>query len=478
MKSTFVLLKLLMFQLFLSTIAFSQGIVNISPISGNSGETVNATIVLDPNVTPPLPPADVQPTAVAIGNYAATSFNRTSNTEISATFNLPENAISGNYDVTVTFSPPVKEDLILLLPNGFEIFGNPLTIFFVDGILGNDVNDGLSWTNAKKTIQAASDAASLVGGGEIWVKQGIYKPTLETDREISFEIGENVKLYGGFAGTETLLSERDYLNNSTILSGDIGVVNDNSDNSYHIIVTSKNSLIDGFGITGGNADGDRLFRCGGGIYMADDKADVANCSFINNNAEEGGAIYVFNINGATSSTNDIVNIDHCSFSNNSANNGGAIVLRVGASANITNSEFLNNSSEWRGGAIFIDYGAYETSPINIETCNFSGNSTNGNGGAIYSDDMASQLQGTYWFVSGCNFSNNSAVFRGGAVSNYNTNNFPNFNGNNFSNNTAGTGGNAIANDKGVSITANDNNFDIGQVLDNDEESSCTGNNCP
>ena len=40
---------------------------------------------------------------------------------------------------------------------------------------GNDSNTGLSWDNAKKTIQAAIDEL-CEGVGEVWVKAGTYNP--------------------------------------------------------------------------------------------------------------------------------------------------------------------------------------------------------------------------------------------------------------------------------------------------------------
>jgi len=459
--------------------AFNQGITSISPDSCNDGETVNVSITLENSVMPPLPPSDVQPEDVLIGSISATSFNRTSETNVDATFDIPGGTISGNYDVIVQFVVGGGDELNLSLSGGFEIFGAALSVYYVDGDAGNDSNDGLSWANAKQSLTSAISAANIAGGGNIWVKAGTYKPTDGTDRNISFEPGQNVSIYGGFDGTETDISEQDPITNLTILSGDIGTLDDISDNSYHIVKTSKNSILNGLTLTKGNANGDRLDRMGGAIYLADDKASVINCKFEENYADEGGAIYIFNINGATSATTDIVTIEGCNFTDNSANNGGAIVMRVGASSDILYCNFSSNQEEWRGGAIYIDYGAYETAPITIDNCTFDSNSTNGNGGAIYSDDMASQLGGTYWFVSNCNFTNNSATYRGGAISNYNnTGNYANISNSDFTGNFGGALGNAIANDNGVSLTVNDNTFGSDQDIDSDETCSCSGNNCP
>ena len=77
---------------------------------------------------------------------------------------------------------------------------------------GNDTNNGSAWDNAhaKRTIQAAVSAAAATGG-EVWVKAGTYTgPVYLTDR---------VYIYGGFAGTESSKSQRNWTTNVTIIDG-------------------------------------------------------------------------------------------------------------------------------------------------------------------------------------------------------------------------------------------------------------------
>jgi hypothetical protein len=99
---------------------------------------------------------------------------------------------------------------------------------------------------------------AATSGKQIWVARGTYKPTTGTDRSVSFQMKSGVKVYGGFAGTETSVSQRSNFKkgeaNETILSGDIGTAGDITDNCYHVIFNSEISntaLLDGFTITAG-----------------------------------------------------------------------------------------------------------------------------------------------------------------------------------------------------------------------------------
>ena len=103
---------------------------------------------------------------------------------------------------------------------------------------GNDSHPGTSWATAKLHVQAGVNAAS--SGDQVWVAKGTYT------ENIAAVDGELV--YGGFAGTETSLSQRNIAANPTILDGS------NSGTVYAIpsSATGTNTL-DGFTVQNGNS---------------------------------------------------------------------------------------------------------------------------------------------------------------------------------------------------------------------------------
>lgn len=436
---------------------FITGVDPNSATVGDVGVTVDITL----NSTM-APPSAVNPSSASIGGVTGTSLSRSGNI-VTAVFDFSTEP-AGSKDVVVIFPGPTG-DLEMLLSGGFMLLPSGSgTIVYVDVDNTSGPWDGTSWATAYSTLQEGIDAA---GYGDVWVAEGTYYTSQTVNRETSVQLGDFVNVYGGFAGTETDISERNWETNVTIISGDIGVAEDISDNAYHVIQAAGNCILDGFTITGGNANGELLNRLGGAMYFDTQSPTVQNCKFVNNHAEDGGALYIFD-----DSQPQIID---CEFNNNSALLGGAIVCRVGGAATISGCAFNSNFSEWRGGAIMIDYGAYEASPVVIDDCTFSNNSTNGNGGGIYTDDLASQYQGTYITIQNCSFNSNTAVYRGGGVSNFNENNFITMTNCNFTGNTAGMGGNAIANDYKVTITVTGGTFDTGQDIDSDTSCSVTIN---
>ena len=117
------------------------------------------------------------------------------------------------------------------------------TRWYVD-IDASGMNTGTSWVNAFTDLQVAMNTA--LPGDSIWVAEGTYLPGSASGFIIA---SSDVRVYGGFDATEDSISQRSILFNETILSGDIGVVDDSTDNAFHVIsLTDQNAgvLIDGF----------------------------------------------------------------------------------------------------------------------------------------------------------------------------------------------------------------------------------------
>ena len=57
---------------------------------------------------------------------------------------------------------------------------------------------------------------------------------VSTEREKHFALKTGISVYGGFAGSDSSIEKRDIQANATILSGDLGTMDDSSDNSYHV----------------------------------------------------------------------------------------------------------------------------------------------------------------------------------------------------------------------------------------------------
>ena len=172
-------------------------------------------------------------------------------------------------------------------------------------------NDGTSWANAFTDLQDA--LAASASADEIWVAAGTYLPTDTADRTLSFAMKNGVGIYGGFDGTEATRAERDPAANVTILSGDIGVPASTADNSYHVVTTdgtvTLSSVLDGFSITAGQANGAEPDVRGGGMWMNGGSPTLANLKFVSNFASSaGGGLRVSS--GSAAMTN-------CSFLSNS-----------------------------------------------------------------------------------------------------------------------------------------------------------------
>jgi predicted outer membrane repeat protein len=244
-------------------------------------------------------------------------------------------------------------------------------------------NNGLSWANAFTDLQ---NALTYAGGGnltEIWVAAGTYRPTTGTSRTASFAMRPGVAIYGGFAGTETALSQRALtFPSATTLSGDIGTAGNAADNSFHVVNNPPGlttaALLDGVVITGGNANGGSFpDNTGGGILNRGNgnvcSPTIRNCLFISNSGAFGGAMYN---NGVLGSSSPV--LTNCSFQGNTAaTNGGAVYndgLNGGSSSPVlTNCSFQSNTAATNGGAMFSNGDLSGSSNPVMANCVFWGN---------------------------------------------------------------------------------------------------------
>ena len=205
--------------------------------------------------------------------------------------------------------------------------------YYVHG-QASGANDGSSWTNAFNSLQAGIDAAAT--GDSVWVAAGTYFPTAkfngDSARNATFYINKDILLFGGFAGTpgtEGSFDERQVTLHPTILSGDIGLVNDSSDNVFHVVYidhVSDTMRLDGFIIEHGNTLGAAGFDAyGGGIFnngrLTRSNPIIANCIIRNNDAtESAGGIMNF---AETGGEGNMLLIS-CRIEQNNANGGGGM----------------------------------------------------------------------------------------------------------------------------------------------------------
>jgi hypothetical protein len=189
--------------------------------------------------------------------------------------------------------------------------------------------DGTNWSDACTDMQSALAVASF--GDEIWVAQGIYEPTPGIDPTQSFILPSGVSIYGGFSAGETSLDQRDFSLYETVLSGDIGIDANLSDNLYHVVVIQSvtNVRLDGFTITQGYARGTGDNKHGGGVFCkdADETNLMINCLITDNHTADGPASSTYEGSaggqgGGIYLHSSSLSIENCQITLNTTGDGG------------------------------------------------------------------------------------------------------------------------------------------------------------
>jgi uncharacterized protein YjbI with pentapeptide repeats len=313
--------------------------------------------------------------------------------------------------------------------------------------------DGTSWANAFVDLSAALLSQSSFN--EVWVAEGTYLPG--TVRPAAFLLPPQVVVYGGFAGNEGSLSDRDVLAHPTNLSGDIGTQGVDSDNSFHVVIPSQGSTLDGFTIKAGNASknysddrgkgaglwadsssfairncifsDNRSYQGGSGAYLKDANATFIDCVFSSNLADStgsGGAAYMEDSN---------VTLQSCSFTSNSSGFAGGAMRwenSVGSMTDCNLTENQNTGSNGAGALYLLN------SPLSITRCKFTRNSTSANtyGGAV-------KLASSSPVFTNCIFTRNSNPANSGGAIHVDPSSNPTFTGNEFRFNSSSQFGGAI-----------------------------------
>ncbi|GEM_PF-1583947 len=251
-------------------------------------------------------------------------------------------------------------------------------------------NNGSSWQNAYIHLQNALLNVSI--GDEIWVAKGVYRPDSNSsvpggsgDRDAAFNVINGIKLLGGYPSTGDR-NQRNPQTHKTILSGDIGIEGDISDNSYHIISANSvdcNTIIDGFTIKMGNADGGYPeLKRGGGAYIRNSQLLIRRCSFLSNEADwEGAGLYLYDCN---------CTVINCSFMGNKSDSswslhGGGVFFGDCVKPKIINCIFSGNIASY-GAGLYSNF-SYLVSSNNT----FSNNIADDRGGGMYLHGSAAEI---------------------------------------------------------------------------------------
>ena len=301
-------------------------------------------------------------------------------------------------------------------------------IVYVDSSAASG-GDGSSWANAIPELADALKAAKYDATiTKVHVAKGTYKPLYTADsmlcssnnnRKKSFVIPDGVWVMGGHVNGQITYSGG-FPQNPSILSGDIGTVNNNSDNSYHVVIAAgtnnTNTKLYNFVIENGNTDFNALSMMVNGISISgvsgsgmanqanaylsgtnNKGADIMFCTFRNNRGYYG-ALSNFFCNNAM--------IFGCKVMNDSAAYGGGIANIGPGTVNIHHSKIQGNKALFYGGGIYAS-----RCNLNIHNSLITGNYSYNDGGGIQTDSSTV-------FIGNCTIANNKAVANYGAFNHY------------------------------------------------------------
>lgn len=317
-------------------------------------------------------------TAVQFGGTAATSFTVNSNTQITAT--VPASLALGAVQATVT------------TPGGTtsgQTFTVTSRVVYVNTAVVGGNNNGSSWGNAFSSLTAALTASAA--GQEVWIAAGTYTPAGPGgDRNATFQLKDNVNVYGGFNATQTLLTQRDPQTHVVILNGDLNGNDDNSnvapgeatrsENSFRVVTGANSLILEGVTISGGNGNNiapalllqnnmgvtlnnlkilNNTGPLGGGLFTLDSNFTLNNGVF-HNNSTTGASASALNILRGSATINNVVFAGN----RNTTNIGAVVVQNNPTTVVINNGTWFDNTGTNQSGGLVLD----STVTVTLRNC--------------------------------------------------------------------------------------------------------------
>ncbi|WP_192348707.1 MBG domain-containing protein [Algoriphagus sp. Y33] len=299
-------------------------------------------------------------------------------------------------------------------------------ILYVDQSVDGGLSNGNSWENAYATLQQALAYTEVNWLGQdevlkIYVAEGTYFPTEDTDETKTFQLFNNVEIYGGFPSGGGTFDSRNWKENQTILSGDIIARSTSliespfafsNGNSLHVVSgsgTDASAILDGFYINAGFAIGDGEKSDGAGVFIKTGSPNLTNLMVIANRSGRYGG-------GMANSEGASPNLLNVIFKANYTSNGGGGMSNLASNPILEKVKFMENISAMNGGGL---YNSSESSPelLNVD---FVGNTSNGGAGTGNVGGGGMYSAGGSPILTNVRFSGNMALrnnARGGAILN-------------------------------------------------------------
>jgi len=309
---------------------------------------------------------------------------------------------------------------IFLVSLLFCAIANAQTTYYVNASQTDNSGNGLSWATAKRDLQNAIDLT--VENDEIRVAQGIYYPTESPDgtntdiRDSAFHIDKDITIKGGY-DPDTGIQD---IRQKSVLSGDIGILDDDSDNAYHVLVvvgTTMGALIEGFVLQDGNANGNGNISFasynfvrrsyGGGLFMANASPTLNQLLIEDNIASDANATIGGSGAGIYATNTSFILTNSVLSENVSSTQGGGLWISS-ATPELTNVVFYQNDAE-RGGGMYN----FEFEDAALTNVIFYGNNATDEGGGLYINSSSPILYNTVFFE-------NTATNSGNNISGFNS----------------------------------------------------------